>query len=65
MGQDLIKKLLVDCDILVENFKTGTLDKYGLGYKDLKSEFPRLNILFNNWFWSNWSVCMQGLVMMV
>ena len=38
-GQDLIKKLLVDCDILVENFKTGTLDKYGIGYKDLKSEF--------------------------
>ena len=41
-GQDLIKKLLVDCDILVENFKTGTLEKYGLGYKDLKSDFPKL-----------------------
>ncbi len=41
-GQDLIKKLLKDCDILVENFKTGTLEKYGLGYKNLKIEFPRL-----------------------
>ena len=41
-GQDLIKKLLKDCDILVENFKTGTLEKYGLGYNDLKIEFPRL-----------------------
>ena len=38
-GQDLIKKLLKDCDILVENFKTGTLEKYGLGYNDLKIEF--------------------------
>ena len=38
-GQDLIKKLLKHCDILVENFKTGTLEKYGLGYNDLKEEF--------------------------
>ena len=41
-GQDLVRKLLSDCDILVENFKTGTLEKYGLGYKDLKKDFPRL-----------------------
>ena len=41
-GQDLVKKLLLDCDILVENFKTGTLEKYGLGDKDLKQDFPRL-----------------------
>jgi crotonobetainyl-CoA:carnitine CoA-transferase CaiB-like acyl-CoA transferase len=34
--------LLSDCDILVENFKTGTIEKYGLGYKDLKKDFPRL-----------------------
>ena len=41
-GQALAKKLMVDCDILVENFKTGTLERYGLGYDQLKSEFPRL-----------------------
>ena len=29
-GQDLIRKLLVDCDILVENFKTGTLQNMAL-----------------------------------
>ena len=29
-GQDLIKKLLKNCDILVENFKTGTLEKLSL-----------------------------------
>ena len=33
---------MADCDILVENFKTGTLERYGLGYEQLKSEFPRL-----------------------
>jgi crotonobetainyl-CoA:carnitine CoA-transferase CaiB-like acyl-CoA transferase len=41
-GQALAKKLMADCDILVENFKAGTLDRYGLGYEQLKSEFPRL-----------------------
>ncbi|MEX2615720.1 MAG: CaiB/BaiF CoA-transferase family protein [Alphaproteobacteria bacterium] len=41
-GQALAKRLLADCDVLVENFKTGTLEKYGLGYEDLKAEFPRL-----------------------
>ncbi len=41
-GQALAKKLIADCDILVENFKTGTLERYGLGYDQLKSEFPRL-----------------------
>ncbi len=41
-GQGLVKKMLKDCDILVENFKTGTLKKYGLSYDDLKEEFPRL-----------------------
>ena len=41
-GQGLVKKLLSECDILVENFKTGTLEKYGLGYNNLKSDFPKL-----------------------
>ncbi|MGB0554782.1 MAG: CaiB/BaiF CoA transferase family protein [Alphaproteobacteria bacterium] len=41
-GQVLAKKLMADCDILVENFKAGTLDRYGLGYEQLKAEFPRL-----------------------
>ena len=41
-GQALAKRLMADCDILVENFKTGTLERYGLGYEQLKAEFPRL-----------------------
>ncbi len=41
-GQDLIKRLLARCDILVENFKVGGLAKFGLGYDDLKDRFPRL-----------------------
>jgi crotonobetainyl-CoA:carnitine CoA-transferase CaiB-like acyl-CoA transferase len=41
-GQAIMKKLLADCDMLVENFKVGALAKYGLGYEQLHAEFPGL-----------------------
>lgn len=41
-GQAQVKALLADADILIENFKTGGLSKYGLDYDSLKEEFPRL-----------------------
>jgi crotonobetainyl-CoA:carnitine CoA-transferase CaiB-like acyl-CoA transferase len=37
-----LKELLRTCDVLVENFKVGGLDKYGLSYADLHAEFPQL-----------------------
>lgn len=41
-GQAVLRKLLQESQVLVENFKTGTLEKYGLGYEQLKEEFPGL-----------------------
>lgn len=41
-GQALIRELLASCDILIENFKVGGLDKYGLSYDKLKDDFPGL-----------------------
>ncbi len=41
-GQALAKRLLRHCDVMVENFKVGGLDKYGLSYASLKDEFPSL-----------------------
>lgn len=41
-GQMVAKRMIAKCDVLVENFKTGTLEKYGLGYEQLKEEFPGL-----------------------
>lgn len=41
-GLSIAKQLIGTCDILFENYKAGSLDKYGLGYEQLKSEFPRL-----------------------
>ncbi len=41
-GQKLIKKLLEDTDILVENFKVGALAKYGMGYEQVHAAFPSI-----------------------
>ncbi len=41
-GIALAKRLLAECDVLVENFKVGSLAKLGLGYEQLRAEFPRL-----------------------
>lgn len=41
-GAALIKRLAAKSDVLIENFKVGGLAKFGLGYEDLKAEFPRL-----------------------
>ncbi len=41
-GQHLIRRLAARSDVLVENFKTGTLDRYGLGYDDLRAENAKL-----------------------
>ncbi len=41
-GQLLIRRLIAMSDVVVENFKTGTLKKYGLSYDDVKSDNPRL-----------------------
>ena len=43
-GQDLIRKLVKEADVLVENFKPGTLEKWGLGPDDLHGINPGLII---------------------
>ncbi len=41
-GVDLVKDMATRCDVLVENFKTGTMEKFGLDYETLKALNPRL-----------------------
>ncbi|NQU61243.1 MAG: CoA transferase [Rhodospirillales bacterium] len=41
-GQELALKMIAKSDILVENFKVGGLEKYGLSHDQLKSDFPGL-----------------------
>ncbi len=39
-GQELIRKLAVKCDVLIENFKVGGLAKYGLDYASISEINP-------------------------
>jgi len=41
-GQEIVRRLAGISDVLVENYRTGDLDKMGLGYPDLHSLYPKL-----------------------
>lgn len=41
-GQEMCRKLAAECDVLIENFRPGTLEKWGLGPEDLKKINPGL-----------------------
>lgn len=41
-GQRIVKQLVKDSDVLIENFRNGTMEKFGLGYEVLKEINPRL-----------------------
>ena len=38
----IFEKILSKADILVENFKPGTLEKWGYGWKDVNKKYPKL-----------------------
>ena len=41
-GQDLARKLIAEADVLVENFRPGTMEQWGLGYDELSQANPGL-----------------------
>ena len=41
-GQEVVRRLARDADIVVENFRPGTLEKWGLAYERLARDNPRL-----------------------
>ena len=41
-GKDIVLKLLTGTDVFIENFRSGAMEKLGLGYDDLKSLNPKL-----------------------
>ncbi len=41
-GRDFVRRLVRDADVLIENYRQGTLAKLGLAYEDLKKENPKL-----------------------
>jgi formyl-CoA transferase len=41
-GQDLVRKLAAEADVLIENFRPGTMEKWGMGWDVLHALNPRL-----------------------
>jgi CoA:oxalate CoA-transferase len=41
-GKEILRQLVKQADVLVENYRPGTMEKLGLGYEDLKEINPRL-----------------------
>lgn len=41
-GVEIVSKLAVQSDVLIENFRTGTMEKFGLSYESLAAINPRL-----------------------
>ena len=39
-AREVIRRLLPSCEVVVENFRPGTMEKWGLGYDDLKKIVP-------------------------
>ncbi|HLI91635.1 MAG TPA: CoA transferase [Ktedonobacteraceae bacterium] len=41
-GQEIFRQLVKDADVVIENFRPGTLERWGLGYEQLSEINPRL-----------------------
>lgn len=41
-GQEIVRKLVSRVDVVIENFRPGTLEKWNIGYEQLKKINPRL-----------------------
>ena len=44
-GRDTVARLIDEADVLIENFKPGTMEKWGLGYEQLSARNPGLIML--------------------
>src|SRR3984957_3628498 len=44
-AQDVVRKLVKEVDVVIENFKPGTMEDWGLGWEDLKAINPKLVML--------------------
>jgi formyl-CoA transferase len=44
-GQDIARKLIAEADVLIENFRPGTLEGWGLGWDELRQRNPGLVML--------------------
>ena len=68
-GKEILKALARQADVLIENFKPGTMEDLGLGYETLRQENPRLIYCAISGFgasgpkreWAGYDAIMQGV----
>lgn len=41
-GQEMVRELAKEADVVIENFRPGTLERWGIGYEDLKEINPSI-----------------------
>ena len=41
-GREVAKALIADADVVIENFRPGRMEAWGMGFKDLSADHPRL-----------------------
>ncbi|MFI9402294.1 CaiB/BaiF CoA transferase family protein [Nocardia sp. NPDC052316] len=41
-GQEIFRRMVAEADVVIENFRPGTLERWGLGYPELRALNPRL-----------------------
>ena len=55
LGVEIVKRLIKDADIVIENYRKGTLEKWGLGYDVLSEINPGLIMLRLTGLRSDWA----------
>ncbi len=68
-GKEILKALVRQADVVLENFKPGTMEDLGLGYETLREENPRLIYCAISGFgasgpkreWAGYDAIMQGV----
>ena len=50
-----IRKLIENCDVLIENYSAGVLDSWGLDWETVKVE-PAFGLHLYVWLWARWTL---------
>jgi crotonobetainyl-CoA:carnitine CoA-transferase CaiB-like acyl-CoA transferase len=58
-GKDLFRRLVAESDVVVENLKAGTMDRWGIGYNQLKEINPSIVYVANTGF-GQWGPFSKG-----
>ena len=56
-GKTVLRRLLKQADVVIENYRKGTMERLGLGYDELKAENPGLIYCEISGFGRSWSLC--------